>query len=60
MTPEQFKHWRDTMGFTLRDAAEALGYSLDTIKSYSSGRQEIPLVVALACSALYHRHGPWK
>lgn len=59
MTPEQFKHWRKVMGFSQADAAKALDVSLDTIKSYESGRLPIRRVVALSYAALYHRLEPW-
>ncbi len=59
MTPDQFKEWMAAMGYRQSDAAEALGLSLDTIKSISSGRRVAGLTVALSCNALYHRLEPW-
>jgi len=59
MTPEQFKSWRDEMGFTQAEAAEALGVSKGTVRNYEIGaRREdgravvIPKTVALACAAV--------
>lgn len=59
VSPEQFQAWCDAMGFTLNQAADALGIGPDTAKNYSSGRGKVPLVAALAMSALYHRIKPW-
>ena len=66
MTPNDFKAWREAMGFTQAKAADALGISKPTVENYERGsRREdgrtvvIPLVVALACSALFHRIRPY-
>lgn len=67
MTPDSFKEWRTTMGFTQARAAEALGMSKPTIGNYERGaRREdgrpviIPKHVALACRALFHKFEPWE
>lgn len=67
MTPEQFKEWRQIMGFTQGEAALALGVSKPTIENYERGQRRedgrpvvIPLTVDLACRALYHRLEPWQ
>lgn len=64
MTPEQFRAWRNTQGFTLETAAEALGLGRATLQLYERGRRfetdeqgdaaevEIPRHVALACAAI--------
>ncbi|MET4636133.1 helix-turn-helix domain-containing protein [Kaistia defluvii] len=59
MTPEQFKSWRDEMGMTQSQAADALGVARGTILNYESGSRRddgrpvaIPKTVALACAAL--------
>lgn len=66
MTPDDFKAWRSVMGFNQIQAAEALGLSKSSIELYEKGTRrddgrpvEIPLTVALACSALYHKNKPW-
>lgn len=67
MKPDDFKAWRTVMGISQAGAAEALGLSKSTIENYERGtRREddrpvtIPLSVALACSAIYHRLDPWQ
>lgn len=64
MTPEQFRAWRKAQGFTLENAAEALGLARATLQLYERGRRfetddqgdaaevEIPRHVALACAAI--------
>jgi transcriptional regulator with XRE-family HTH domain len=59
MTPQEFRDWRVTMGFTQHEAAEELGVSKSTIELYESGRRRdtkepvvIPKMVELACAAL--------
>lgn len=66
MTADEFKEWRKVMGLSQAKAAEALGISKPTVENYERGsRREdsrpvvIPLNIALACSALFHRLGPW-
>lgn len=66
MTPEDFKAWRSVMGLSQAKAAEVLGVSKPTIENYERGtRREddrpvvIPLAIALACAAIYHKIGPW-
>ena len=67
MTPDDFKAWRAAMGFNQIEAAKALGLSKSSIELYEKGRRrddgrpvEIPLTVALSCTALFHRLEPWK
>ncbi|WP_454917441.1 helix-turn-helix domain-containing protein [Xanthobacter sediminis] len=67
MDSEVFKTWRKVMGLTQAQAAEALGVSKPTIENYERGIRrdngapvEIPLHIALACAAIYHKFGPWK
>ncbi|MGV6875912.1 helix-turn-helix domain-containing protein [Pseudochelatococcus sp. B33] len=66
MTPDDFKGWRKTMGYSQAQAAGALGVSKPTIENYERGtRREddrpvvIPHTVALACTALYLELDPW-
>jgi len=66
MTPEDFKAWRNGLGYSQKEAAEALGVSYGTVFNYETGKRredgqpvEIPRTVALACSALFHGLEPW-
>lgn len=66
MTADDFKAWRKEMGFTQVQAAEALGISRPSVELYELGVRRdngkavvIPLTVALACKALFHRLEPW-
>ena len=59
MTSEQFKQWRERMGMSQQDAADALGISKGSVINYENGaRREddrpvaIPRTVELACAAL--------
>ena len=54
------------MNLSQQKAAEALGVSKSTIEAYESGvwkqngkAAEIPLAIAYACTAIYHKFGPW-
>jgi len=57
MTKEQFKAWRGRVGFTVKEAAAALGCSFASAKGYSDGRREIPLYVLRLCKYI-ERYGP--
>lgn len=63
MSRDAFRGWLDAMGFRYQDAADALGLSLDQVKSMALGRRDVSRTTALACSALYHRidysNDPW-
>ncbi|WOI54020.1 helix-turn-helix transcriptional regulator [Parvularcula sp. LCG005] len=57
MEPNDFKKWRKTLGFSQKDAADALGLKRRMIQYYERGERDgdkvkIPLTVALACYAL--------
>lgn len=52
MTPSEFRAWRECMGYTQQQAAQALGVSLRTIKAWESGFAAPPAFLALACAAL--------
>lgn len=67
MNSRDFKNWREAMGFTQGQAAQALDISKPTVENYERGKRReddrsvvIPLAVSLACSALYHRNQPWE
>ena len=44
--------WRERMGFSQRDACEALGCSRGAWSGWETGRQEVPRYIGLACAAL--------
>jgi transcriptional regulator with XRE-family HTH domain len=44
--------WREVMGFTQRDAAEALHCSREALDGWEKGRHELPYYIALAMNAL--------
>lgn len=57
MEPHDFKKWRKALGYSQKDAAEALGLKRRMIQYYEKGERDgepvqIPLSVALACYAL--------
>lgn len=59
MTPEQFRVWRDLMGWTRSMAADQLGLSYSAVENYERGTRRddgtvvvIPHYVELACAAL--------
>jgi predicted transcriptional regulator len=59
MTPDQFRAWREALGFSKTAAARALGLSRSRVLDYESGQKRgtdraapIPRVVELACRAL--------
>ena len=46
MTTAQLKAWRATMGFSLSDAADALGVSLRHYRRLESGERVVTLTLA--------------
>ncbi|WP_428650973.1 helix-turn-helix domain-containing protein [Roseibium sp.] len=57
MTPQQFRHWRRTLGLKQKDAADRLGLKKRMIQYYEKGNRdgrpvEIPKSIRLACYAL--------
>lgn len=59
MTPAALRAWRECMGYTQQQAAQALGVSLRTIKAWEGGETAVPAIVPLACEALAAGLGPW-
>lgn len=58
MRPEKFKAWRKSLGWSQKQAAEALGLRRRIVQYYEKGSRngaplEIPKTVRLACYALY-------
>lgn len=65
MEIEDFLTWMQVMGYDANDAADALGIHRVTIGNYCrgtrhGGRAGIPLVTALACSALRYGLEPYS
>lgn len=67
MKPADFKRWRKWMGFSQKEAAEALGLKRRVVQYYEKGERDgetvkIPRSVRLACKALADGttdyHGP--
>nr|WP_296592476.1 helix-turn-helix transcriptional regulator [Roseibium sp.] len=57
MSPQQFRHWRRTLGLKQKDAADRLGLKKRMIQYYEKGNRdgrpvEIPKSIRLACYAL--------
>ena len=57
MNPEQFRHWRKSLGLKQKDAADRLGLKKRMIQYYEKGDRdgrpvEIPRSVRLACFAI--------
>lgn len=57
MSPQQFRHWRRTLGLKQKDAAECLGLKKRMIQYYEKGNRDgrpvdIPKSIRLACYAL--------
>jgi len=58
MSGTDFSNWLIAMKTTRVQAAKLLGVSTAVIARYR--REGAPVVVGLACTALYHRLGPWS
>lgn len=52
LSPAVLRAWRERMGFSQRDACEALGCSRGGWTGWESGKQDIPRYIGLACAAL--------
>jgi transcriptional regulator with XRE-family HTH domain len=50
--PKTLLVWRERMGYSQRDACEALGCSREAWIGWETGRHKVPLYIGLACSAL--------
>lgn len=53
------KMWRAVMRLTQEAAAEHIGISRRMYQAYEAGTNEIPLTVALACTARFANLGEW-
>ena len=52
MTGNEFREWRQRMGFTRIKAAEVLGLGRNQPGHYEEDRRAVPRYVALACAAV--------
>jgi len=52
VSPEDFKHRREMLGYTQQSFAERLGLARRTVQYYESGEHGIPRTVVLALQAL--------
>ena len=52
MTPASLKAWRERMSWHKSQASSALGLSPNGYAAYESGKNRIPLHIALACAAI--------
>lgn len=63
MTAEDLIRWRRVLGLKRTQAARMLGVSERTMTYYEKGRDgqpvDIPLSIAYACTAIYHRCPEW-
>lgn len=48
----ELKAWRQRMGFSTRDACDALGCSRTAFSRWENGKIAIPRYIGLACAAL--------
>lgn len=54
-----FRSWRRELGFTQKQSANALGYSVSHIKLYDEGKKEPNLALRLAMSAFTNGLAPY-
>lgn len=52
VTGEMLTIWRERMGFSQRDACDALGCARGAWQNWEAGRRPVPRYIALACTAL--------
>ena len=57
MSPNDLLGWRNRLELSQTQAAAELDVSLRTYQRWES--KGAPIVVALACRAVYHRLNPW-
>lgn len=50
--PHDLRAWRERMGYSQRDACEALGCSRGALAGWEAEGGEPPLYIGLACAAL--------
>jgi transcriptional regulator with XRE-family HTH domain len=55
MTAEEFKHWREGMGWTQAQAADELGLDPRTIRRYEANERPVSRTVARLCELLAER-----
>jgi len=59
MTPADFIEWRTLLGISRAEAGRRLGVHANSMTNYEKGRSEIPLYIALACTAVVWKLPPW-
>lgn len=59
MTPAEFIEWRTLLGISRAEAGRRLGVHANSMTNYEKGRSDIPLTVALACTAVLWGMSPW-
>ena len=59
MDSGDYDRLRLALGMTRKAFAGALGLDIRTARRYEGGKVPIPRYVALACSAVWHRLGPY-
>lgn len=52
MTKDEFRAWRQRMGWTQRQAAEAFGFTAEHVSRMEHGTKAVQRVTELACKAL--------
>ncbi len=52
----RFRHWQETYGLSLSDAAQAIGVTRRTVSQYRSGKRPVPRTVSLACKGWEAEH----
>ncbi len=53
MNSKQLQKWRSVMGYTTKQASEALGVTPNAYRALEAGKADISKRTALACAALY-------
>lgn len=51
-TPQNFKVWRENMGYTVDDACALLGVKQDDFNQWENDVKLVPRSILLACAAL--------
>lgn len=53
MTPDEFKNWRTSLGFTQARAGLELGVTDRAIRMYESGDRRISKTISILCGLLW-------
>lgn len=60
MSPKSLALWRERLGLNKAEACRALGLARNTLDAYETGRNPIPLYIALACAAVAYGLPPMR